>query len=122
MSLPILSKARLLKYKKMYAIIKTGGKQYRVQAGDKLRIEKLPQNVGDEVIIEDVLMTVNEDGEGRDVAVGNPFLKGVTVKAKVIDEGRSDKVKILKFKRRKHSMKSMGHRQSYTEVQIDSIS
>ena len=106
----------------MYAIIKTGGKQYRVQAGDKLRIEKVPQNVGDEVIIEDVLMTVNEDGEGRDVAVGNPFLKGVTVKAKVIDEGRSDKVKILKFKRRQHSMKSMGHRQSYTEVQIDSIS
>ena len=106
----------------MYAIIKTGGKQYRVQAGDILRIEKVPQNVGDEVIIEDVLMTVNEDGEGRDVAVGNPFLKGVTVKAKVIDEGRSDKVKILKFKRRKHSMKSMGHRQSYTEVQIDSIS
>ena len=106
----------------MYAIIKTGGKQYRVQAGDKLRIEKVPQNVGDEVIIKDVLMTVNEDGEGRDVAVGNPFLEGVTVKAKVVDEGRSDKVKILKFKRRKHSMKSMGHRQSYTEVQIDSIS
>ena len=106
----------------MYAIIKTGGKQYRVQAGDKLRIEKLPQNVGDEVIIEDVLMTVDEDGEGRNVAVGNPFLEGVKVKAKVIDEGRSSKVKILKFKRRKHSMKSMGHRQSYTEVQIDSIS
>ena len=106
----------------MYAIIKTGGKQYRVQAGDKLRIEKVPQNVGDEVIIKDVLMTVNEDGEGRNVAVGNPFLEGVTVKAKVIDEGRSDKVKILKFKRRKHSMKAMGHRQSYTEVQIDSIS
>tara|TARA_B100000900_G_scaffold370228_1_gene348581 strand:+ start:334 stop:654 length:321 start_codon:yes stop_codon:yes gene_type:complete len=106
----------------MYAIIKTGGKQYRVQAGDKLRIEKVPQNVGDEVIIEDVLMIVNEDGEERDVTFGNPFLEGVTVKAKVIDEGRSDKVKILKFKRRKHSMKSMGHRQSYTEVQIDSIS
>jgi large subunit ribosomal protein L21 len=106
----------------MYAIIKTGGKQYRVQAGDKLKIEKVDQNVGDEVIIEDVLMTVDEDGEGRNVAVGNPFLEGVKVKAKVIDEGRSSKVKILKFKRRKHSMKSMGHRQSYTEVQIDSIS
>ena len=106
----------------MYAIIKTGGKQYRVQAGDKLRIEKIPQNVGDEVIIEDVLMTVDEDGEAKNVTVGNPFLEGIKVKAKVIDEGRSDKVKILKFKRRKHSMKSMGHRQSYTEVQIDSIS
>ena len=106
----------------MYAIIKTGGKQYRVRAGDKLRIEKVSQNVGEELIIEDVLMTVDEDGEGRNIAVGNPFLEGVTVKAKVIDEGRSDEVKILKFKRRKHSMKSMGHRQSYTEVQIDSIS
>ena len=101
----------------MYAVIKTGGKQYRVTAGDKLRIEQVPANVGSELMLEQVLMVV----DGDQVAVGRPLLQGAAVKATVLAHGRGDKVGIFKMRRRKHYQKSQGHRQNYTEVRIDSI-
>lgn len=102
----------------MYAVIKTGGKQYRVNAGDKLKIEKLDAEVGSEVIFDQVLMV----GEGADIKVGTPVLPGATVKATVLNQGRGEKIHIFKMRRRKHYRKSQGHRQSFTEVQIGGIS
>jgi large subunit ribosomal protein L21 len=102
----------------MYAVIKTGGKQYRVNAGDKLKIEKLDAEVGSEVTFEQVLMV----GDGADVKVGSPFLAGATVKATVLNQARGDKIHIFKMRRRKHYRKSQGHRQYFTEVQIAGIS
>jgi large subunit ribosomal protein L21 len=102
----------------MYAVIKTGGKQYRVNAGDKLKIEKLDAEVGSEVIFDQVLMV----GEGADIKVGTPVLAGATVKATVLNQGRGEKIHIFKMRRRKHYRKSQGHRQSFTEVQIGGIS
>jgi large subunit ribosomal protein L21 len=107
----------------MYAILKTGGKQYKVSPGDKLKIEQIPSDIGEEVIFEDILM---KSGNGSDnsvnLIVGKPFVDGSKVIAKIISHGRHEKVKIFKFRRRKHSMKSQGHRQNYTEVEIQSIS
>ncbi|MGA7178592.1 MAG: 50S ribosomal protein L21 [Thiobacillaceae bacterium] len=102
----------------MYAVIKTGGKQYRVTSGDKLRIEMLPADVGSEVTFDQVLM-VGGDGEMK---LGAPLLSGASVKATVLAQGRSDKIRIFKMRRRKHYRKSQGHRQHYTEVQISNIS
>ena len=102
----------------MYAVIKTGGKQYRVSQGDTLRVERLDAGEGESVEFERVLMV----GEGDDIRIGAPFLDGSRVTARVKRHGRSDKVEIIKFKRRKHHMKRMGHRQSYTEVEITGIS
>jgi large subunit ribosomal protein L21 len=102
----------------MYAVIKTGGKQYRVSQGDTLRIEKLEAGEGESVEFEQVLMV----GEGEDIKIGAPYLDGSRVAARVKSHGRADKVHIIKFKRRKHHMKRMGHRQSYTEVEITGIS
>jgi large subunit ribosomal protein L21 len=102
----------------MYAVIKTGGKQYRVSAGDKLKIEKLDAEIGSEVTFDQVLMV----GEGADVKVGAPILAGASVKATVLNQGRGEKVHIFKMRRRKHYRKSQGHRQSFTEVQIGGIS
>ena len=102
----------------MYAVIKTGGKQYRVCAGDKLKIEKLDAEVGSEVTFDQVLMV----GEGADIRVGAPVLAGVTVKATVLNQARGDKIHIFKMRRRKHYRKSQGHRQYFTEVQIGGIS
>lgn len=102
----------------MYAIVATGGKQYRVKEGEKLRIEKLTAEAGDTVELDKVLLV----GEGEDVKVGAPYLDGAKVTAKVAANGRGDKVKIVKFRRRKHSRKQMGHRQSYTEIEITGIS
>lgn len=101
----------------MYAIIKTGGKQYRVAAGDKLKVETLAADVGAKVDLTEVLAVSN----GGEVKVGAPFLAGATVTATVLSHGRHDKVRIFKMRRRKHSIKSAGHRQNYTELLIDSI-
>ncbi|NQZ53858.1 MAG: 50S ribosomal protein L21 [Piscirickettsiaceae bacterium] len=101
----------------MYAIIATGGKQYRVKEGEKLRVEKLSAEVGDKIELDQVLLV----GEGEDVKIGAPYLKGAKVTAIVAANGRGDKVKIIKFRRRKHHRKQMGHRQSYTEIEITGI-
>lgn len=102
----------------MYAVIKTGGKQYRVAAGDKLKVEKLPGDVGSEVLLDQVLMV----GEGAAVKVGAPLVAGAAVKATVVGHGKGDKVTIFKLRRRKHYKKSQGHRQQYTEIEITGIS
>ena len=102
----------------MFAVIKTGGKQYRVAAGDKLRVEKLPADVGSEVVLDQVLLV----GEGAAVKVGAPLVVGAAVKATVVGHGKGDKVTIFKLRRRKHYKKSQGHRQQYTEIQITGIS
>jgi large subunit ribosomal protein L21 len=102
----------------MYAVIKTGGKQYRVSQGDTLRVEKLDAGEGESVEFAQVLMV----GAGDDIRVGAPFLEGSRVTARVKSHGRAEKVEIVKFKRRKHHLKRMGHRQGYTEVEITGIS
>lgn len=101
----------------MYAVIFSGGKQYRVKEGDTLKLETLAQEVGKTVDFEKVLMV----GEGADVKVGRPYLDGGKVTAKVLSHGRHDKIRIIKFRRRKHHMKWQGHRQDYTEVEITKI-
>ena len=101
----------------MFAVVKTGGKQYRVSEGDRLRVETLEAEAGASIELDSVLMV----GEGESVKVGSPTVSNASVTAKVIDHGRAKKVKIIKFRRRKHHMKRMGHRQNYTEVEITSI-
>jgi large subunit ribosomal protein L21 len=101
----------------MYAVIKSGGKQYKVTPGEKLKVETLPADVGAEVILDQVLMI----GEGEIVRLGQPMLAGATVKAIVVGHGRGEKVTIFKMRRRKHYQKHQGHRQNYTELKIDSI-
>jgi large subunit ribosomal protein L21 len=101
----------------MHAVIISGGKQYRVQEGDVLKLEKLPVEAGALVNFDQVLMV----GEGTNVQVGAPYLTGCKVTASVVEHGRHDKIRILKFRRRKHHMKRMGHRQSYTQVKITEI-
>ncbi len=101
----------------MYAVFATGGKQYRATTGDILKIEKLNAEKGATVVLDQVLMV----GEGKDVKVGSPYLKGGKVTATVVDHGRGKKVRILKFKRRKHHMKQMGHRQDFTQIEITGI-
>ena len=101
----------------MYAVIKTGGKQYRVAAGEKIKVEQIPAEVGAEVTLDQVLMV----GEGESVKVGAPLVAGATVKCTVVSHGRHDKVKIFKMRRRKHYQKRQGHRQNYTELRIDTI-
>ena len=98
----------------MYAVVKTGGKQYRVSAGEKLRIEQIPAEVGQEIVLDQVLVIADGDA----LKMGTPFLAGAQVKAKVLEHGRGDKVHIFKMKRRKHYRKSQGHRQNYTEIEI----
>lgn len=101
----------------MYAVIKTGGKQYRVVAGEKLKIEQIPAEVGTEITIDQILMV----GEGETVSIGAPLVTGASVKATVLAQGRHDKIKIFKMRRRKHYQKHQGHRQNYTEIQVDAI-
>jgi large subunit ribosomal protein L21 len=101
----------------MYAIIKTGGKQYRVAEGDSLRVESLDADVGASVDFNEVLLVA----KGEAIQVGSPLLSGVSVSAEVVDHGRAKKVRMVKFKRRKHHMKWLGHRQDYTTVKIHSI-
>ena len=101
----------------MYAVIKTGGKQYRVEAGAQIRVESLAAEVGASVSFGEVLLV----GSGDAIKVGAPFVSGAQVKATVVSQGRGDKVRIFKLRRRKHYQKSQGHRQGYTEVRIDDI-
>ncbi|MBL8491421.1 MAG: 50S ribosomal protein L21 [Rhodocyclaceae bacterium] len=102
----------------MYAVIKTGGKQYRVVAGEKIKVEQMPADVGAEIILDQVLMV----GEGESVKVGTPTVAGAKVTAKVLAHGRGPKVMIFKMRRRKHYQKHQGHRQNFTEIQISDIS
>jgi large subunit ribosomal protein L21 len=102
----------------MDAVIKTGGKQYRVKEGLRLKVEKVVGEPGDTVEFDQVLMV----GSGGDIKVGSPYVEGAKVSATVTSQGRRKKIKIIKFKRRKHHMKQMGHRQSYTELEITSVS
>lgn len=101
----------------MYAVIKTGGKQYRVMQGESVRVEKLDAEVDSDVTFDNVLMV----GDGDNVNVGTPNVEGASVSAKVRSHGRGKKVRVIKFRRRKHSMKRQGHRQHYTEVEITDI-
>jgi len=101
----------------MYAVVKTGGKQYRITPGEKLKVEQIAADVGAEVVLDQVLMV----GEGDSVRLGQPTIAGATVKATVVSHGRGDKVEIFKMRRRKHYQKHQGHRQNYTELKIDSI-
>ncbi len=101
----------------MYAVIKTGGKQYRVANGEKLKVEQIPADIGQEIILDQVLMV----GEGSEVKVGAPLVAGASVTVKVVSHGRADKVKIFKLRRRKHYQKHQGHRQNYTEIQVSAI-
>jgi len=101
----------------VYAVFRTGGKQYRARQGERVRIEKLDAAVGDAVAFDDVLLV----GEGAQVKVGAPLVKGGKVEAKVVSQGREDKITIIKFRRRKHYQRKAGHQQQYTEVEITSI-
>jgi large subunit ribosomal protein L21 len=98
----------------MYAVVKTGGKQYRVSAGEKLKIESIAAEVGQEIVLDQVLAIA----EGDAVKLGTPLVAGASVKAKVVAHGRGEKVRIFKMRRRKHYRKSQGHRQNYTEIEI----
>lgn len=102
----------------MYAVIKSGGKQYRVQEGQTLKLEKLEVPTGDTIEFDEVLLVGNDE----DVKIGAPTVEGAKVAAEIVSHGRGDKVTILKFRRRKHSMKRQGHRQWFTEVKITGIS
>lgn len=101
----------------MYAVIKTGGKQYRIAAGEKLKIEQIPAEIGQEITLDEVLSV----GEGDQIKIGTPRVDSAVVKATVLAHGRHDKVKIFKMRRRKHYQKRQGHRQNYTEIRIESI-
>lgn len=101
----------------MYAVIKTGGKQYRVAAGQKIKVEQIPADVGSEITLDQILMV----GEGDSVQIGTPVVSGAAVVATVVSHGRHDKIKIFKMRRRKHYQKRQGHRQNYTEIRIESI-
>jgi large subunit ribosomal protein L21 len=101
----------------MYAVIKTGGKQYKVAAGEKLKVESLTADVGATVTFEEVLMIANGDSH----KIGAPVIAGGKVTAEVVKHGRGDKIRIIKHRRRKNSHKEMGHRQNYTEVKIKEI-
>jgi large subunit ribosomal protein L21 len=101
----------------MYAVIKTGGKQYRVREGDTLRVEKLAAEAGATIQFDQILMV----GEGDNVTVGAPYISGGQVSATVISQGRGEKIKVVKFKRRKNYLRQNGHRQAFTEVEITNI-
>ncbi len=101
----------------MYAIIKTGGKQYKVRKDQTLKVEKLTAEVGDSVDFDQVMLIA----DGDKINIGAPLIKGGKVTAEVTEHGRGDKVMIIKFKRRKHHRKQMGHRQSFTQVKVTAI-
>ena len=102
----------------MYAVIQTGGKQHRVVEGEVLNVELLDVAAGDKIDFSEVLMV----GTGADVKVGAPYVAGGKVSAEVVGHGRADKVRIVKFRRRKHHRKQMGHRQWFTQIKITAIS
>tara|TARA_B110000444_G_scaffold194574_1_gene184911 strand:- start:17 stop:478 length:462 start_codon:yes stop_codon:yes gene_type:complete len=102
----------------MYAVIKSGGKQHRVEEGEFLRVEKLDVATGEKIQFDEVLMVT----DGEKVKIGTPYISGAKVTAEILSHGRADKIRIIKFNRRKHSRKQMGHRQWFTEIKILSIS
>lgn len=102
----------------MYAVIKTGGKQHRVSVGEALKVEKIDAETGAEIVLGEVLMV----GEGEQITIGAPLVTGASVKATILAQGKGDKIRIFKMRRRKHYRKSQGHRQLYTEIRIDAIS
>ena len=102
----------------MFAVIETGGKQYRVKQGSTIKVERLAAEIGDEIDIDRVLML----GEGDAVTVGKPYIEGAKVNALVTDQGRHKKINIIKFRRRKHYRRQMGHRQNFTRLEIKQIS
>ncbi|WP_269901227.1 50S ribosomal protein L21 [Paenalcaligenes faecalis] len=101
----------------MYAVIKTGGKQYRVCVGQKLKIEQIPADIGQEISLDQVLSV----GEGETLKIGVPFVDGAKVTATVLAQGRHDKIKIFKMRRRKGYRRTQGHRQNYTEIRIEAV-
>jgi large subunit ribosomal protein L21 len=101
----------------MYAVIKTGGKQYKVATGEKIKIEQIAAEVGQEITIDQVLAV----GSGAELKVGTPLVTGASVVATVVAQGRHDKVRIFKMRRRKHYQKRQGHRQNFTEIEIGAV-
>jgi large subunit ribosomal protein L21 len=101
----------------MYAVIKTGGKQYKVAAGETLRVERLTADVGSDITLDQVLAI----GSGADLVAGAPLVAGASVTASVVSHGRHDKVRIFKMRRRKHYQKRQGHRQNFTEIRISAV-
>ncbi len=101
----------------MYAVIKTGGKQYKVSAGDKIKVEQIPADIGADIQIDQVLAV----GSGDQISIGAPLVGGATVSATVLSQGRHKKVRIFKMRRRKHYQRHQGHRQNYTELFIAQI-
>ena len=101
----------------MYAVIKTGGKQYRVATGEKIKVEQIAAEVGQEIVIDQVLAV----GNGSDLKIGTPLVAGAAVTVTVVSHGRGEKVRIFKMRRRKHYQKRQGQRQNYTELAIGSI-
>jgi large subunit ribosomal protein L21 len=110
-------RAKLIEGADMYAVIKTGGKQYRVAAGEKIKIEQIAAEVGQEIRLDQVLAV----GSGATLSVGTPWVAGASVVAKVLAQGRHDKVRIFKMRRRKHYQKRQGHRQAFTELEISAV-
>lgn len=103
----------------MIAIIKTGGKQYKIKDSEVLKVEKLEGNVGDEILVKDVLLL--SDNEGKDIKIGAPLVEGAEVKAKILEQGRSEKISVIKFKAKVRYRRNVGHRQPFTKIQIASI-
>ena len=101
----------------MYAVVKTGGKQYKVALGEKLKVEQIAADIDSQIVLNEVLMVANGDA----VTIGTPVVAGASIKATVVSHGRGDKVRIFKMRRRKHYQRHAGHRQNYTEIRIDSI-
>jgi large subunit ribosomal protein L21 len=101
----------------MYAVIKTGGKQYKVAVGQKIKVEQIPADIDSQITLSEVLMLA----DGDEIKIGSPFLSGVAVKATVLLQDRHDKVRIFKMRRRKHYQKHQGHRQNFTQIRIDEI-
>ena len=102
----------------MYAVIRTGGKQYKVAAGEKIKVEQIAADVGQEIVLDQVLAV----GSGAELKLGTPCVAGASVSATVVAQGRHDKVRIFKMRRRKHYQKRQGHRQNFTEIQISAVS
>jgi len=102
----------------MYAVIVTGGKQYKVAEGDLLKVEKIEQSTGQNINFDNVLLVA----DGDDVKIGNPYVNGAKVEAEIIEQGRHAKIRIIKFRRRKHYMRRQGHRQWFTKIKINKIS
>ena len=101
----------------MYAVVATGGKQYRVEEGETIRIEKLTGQVGDQVAFDQVLMI----GDGENVRIGQPVVEGATVKASIVEQGKNKKILVFKYKRRKRYRRKQGHRQQFTAVKVNAI-